>query len=231
MNALLAVHGLWQLAGWTMLHYLWIGAALGLAAVAIRRACRRLPAHVRYGVALVCLVLLAAAPFVIAAYLSQASVGPEFEPTASHAEEHLSSITLPRGLAEIAIATAPLNQPPDNGGIQDRFEAATSLTERIEQALHPLVGWLPWIWLLGTPLCLLVVASGLYGAERMRGGAILVIEGPVAEALAHSQAVLSVGRVVAVAVSDRIVSPLVLGIVRPLVLLPASAVTCGGGTT
>jgi beta-lactamase regulating signal transducer with metallopeptidase domain len=225
MNAVFAVHDIWQLAGWTMLHYLWIGAALGLAAFAVRRVCQRLPAHVRYGAALVWLVLLAAAPFGIAAYLIQASAGPVIEPMASHSSaEHLSSITLPRELAEIAIAAAPPGQMPDNSGVQDRFEAAISLSERIEQALQPLVRWLAWIWVLGTPLCMLVVASGLYGAERMRRGAMLVIEGPVAEVFEHARTALSVGRAVAVAVSDRIVSPLVLGIVKPLILLPASAV-------
>ena len=47
----LAHADLWQLAGWTMLHFLWIGAAAGLAAGACRLALFRASANVRYAVA------------------------------------------------------------------------------------------------------------------------------------------------------------------------------------
>jgi len=32
---------IWQIAGWTMLHYLWVGGVLGVIAVVGRRGCAR----------------------------------------------------------------------------------------------------------------------------------------------------------------------------------------------
>jgi beta-lactamase regulating signal transducer with metallopeptidase domain len=110
---------------------------------------------------------------------------------------------------------------------EGNFDAAASapLAARIEKVVAPLVGWLPWIWIAGTPLTLFVVITGVYGAERMRRGAVLVVYGPVADAFDRAATVLRLGRGVAVAVSDRVVTPLVLGIFKPLVLLPSAAIT------
>jgi len=56
---------LWQIAGWTMLHYLWVGAVLGTAAMAARLGLRLAAANVRYLAALGSLLLMAAAPALI----------------------------------------------------------------------------------------------------------------------------------------------------------------------
>ncbi len=49
----------WLLAGWTMLHYFWVGGLIGLLAVALRRALRKARPEVRYNVALLGLAALA----------------------------------------------------------------------------------------------------------------------------------------------------------------------------
>ena len=64
---------IWQIAGWTMLHYLWVGAALGAAAIVLRFALRRAAANVRYVAALCGLLMMAAAPAVIAAVVAHRS--------------------------------------------------------------------------------------------------------------------------------------------------------------
>lgn len=48
---------LWQIAGWTMLHYFWVGAVLGTAALAVRPKLRSASASVRYLFALGSLLL------------------------------------------------------------------------------------------------------------------------------------------------------------------------------
>lgn len=57
---------LWQIAGWTMLHYFWVGAALGAVGLLARRQLRSAAASVRYLVALGSLMLLSGAPAAIA---------------------------------------------------------------------------------------------------------------------------------------------------------------------
>ena len=68
---------LWQLAGWTMLHYLWLGAAMGAAALLLRQRLRSAPANVRYLAALGSLLLLSVAPAAIAL-----TVGSQLAPAA-----------------------------------------------------------------------------------------------------------------------------------------------------
>ena len=51
----------WQLAGWTMLHFLWLGVAVGIVAAVARLVLRRAAPVVRYAVAVGYFALLAAA--------------------------------------------------------------------------------------------------------------------------------------------------------------------------
>ncbi len=53
---------LWQVAGWTMLHYFWVGAALGAAALLVRQRLRPAAAGVRYLFALGSLALVSVRP-------------------------------------------------------------------------------------------------------------------------------------------------------------------------
>lgn len=64
MNALEVLAGLdwWSVAGWTMLHYLWLGLVVGAVAGVLRFLLRRASAEVRYAAALVCLAALAVLP-------------------------------------------------------------------------------------------------------------------------------------------------------------------------
>ncbi len=45
----------WVIAGWTMLHFLWVGGLIGLAAAWVRRATRRSRPEFRHAFALICL--------------------------------------------------------------------------------------------------------------------------------------------------------------------------------
>ena len=62
---------LWQIAGWTMLHYFWVGAALGAMALLARQKLRSSAAGVRYLFALGSLALLSISPAMIAVVVVQ----------------------------------------------------------------------------------------------------------------------------------------------------------------
>ena len=85
----------WIVAGWTMLHFLWVGAIIGGAAVSGRWALRSAGSNVRYAFALLCLSALALAPVLIAARVVHHGVG--------------SPVSLPAG----TILTLPADSPPD----------------------------------------------------------------------------------------------------------------------
>ncbi|MGI9455831.1 MAG: hypothetical protein ACR2NU_04675, partial [Aeoliella sp.] len=60
---------LWQLAGWTMIHFLWIGAALAAMTALFRLPLGRVAPAIRYAVTLVCFFAISTAPLVVAAWL------------------------------------------------------------------------------------------------------------------------------------------------------------------
>src|SRR4051812_35598550 len=58
-----------HIAGWTLIHFIWQGAAIAAASAALLRLTSRRSAHVRYVIACATLVLMAAAPAVTARLL------------------------------------------------------------------------------------------------------------------------------------------------------------------
>ena len=87
-----------EITGWTLLHFVWQGALLGLAVAGALWLCRRRSARARYAVASGGLVTLLAAPVVTAAFLWQAARTVE-----------------PRGRGDRAAA-----HPPENGAAGSR---------------------------------------------------------------------------------------------------------------
>ena len=83
----------------------------------------------------------------------------------------------------------------------------------------------PWLWLLGTPLTFALLATGLVGSERLRRASTPVTHDALVETLSRLQTTLGVGKQVALAACDRITQPILLGIFRPLILLPTAALS------
>ena len=55
----------WTAAGWTMLHLVWVVAAIATLAAAGRRLMRKARPESRYAFALVCLAAMAVSPVVV----------------------------------------------------------------------------------------------------------------------------------------------------------------------
>jgi len=278
---------LWWLAGWTMLHYLWVGLAIGLLAAMARLLLGRAPANVRYAVALGTLSALAAAPLVIAEYvaanlpamahvptaavetldtpgavanpapqdgtlLSPApaplvgpnaadvaaqppvtiELDPNYRPPAAKPPSTQSKLTQPPTTSQPPSAQAPVvgispEQPsmaPDNAAPSIAVAPSTFLNH-LEQLSAQAAGYLPWLWLVGAPLTFALLATGLVGTERLRRHSRPITDGHIAELCASLAAAMHVTRRVSVAICQRISSPVLIGVVRPLILLPPAALT------
>ena len=85
-----------------------------------------------------------------------------------------------------------------------------------------IVDLLPWVWLVGFPLACLSLLSGIAGAERFRRQCRILADDPLVAVCRRLQKVLRLSGNVALGVSDCIATPILVGIVRPLILLPAS---------
>ncbi len=88
-----------------------------------------------------------------------------------------------------------------------------------------LVDILPGVWLVGSPLTFVYMAAGLWGAERLRRRSQPVSDDALSALCDRLADALGVSSHVAVGVCDRVAAPLVLGIARPLIVLPSALVT------
>jgi len=97
-----SVQRLWQVAGWTMVHFFWVGLLLGLLAMLVRVALRRTPPKVRYAASLMMFGTLVVAPAIIAWMLLPTVPIPPIEAT---------SVAPPSGVSlagPVAAANTPL---------------------------------------------------------------------------------------------------------------------------
>ena len=206
----------WTAAGWTMLHLAWIGAAGGLAAAVLRRLLRPARPEVRHGAAVVCLSAFTTAPAVLFACLYRPD--PATVPDPARA----GRVTIPAGPA-----TAQADPPP----ALDRRRPGLNLlpaapASPIASRLEPLVGYLPGVWLSGSLATLALIATGLIGVEGLRRSSRPPESDAIARRCRVLAASLGVARRVGVAVCDRIAAPVLVGIVRPMILLPPAALGC-----
>jgi beta-lactamase regulating signal transducer with metallopeptidase domain len=252
MNTLLSadVANAWVIAGWTMIHFLWLGTLVAVAAFVGRWILRRASPTVRYTVALSCLMVLVALPIAIAAWL-----GIDSPPLKGGAGRGTDQI------AHIPIADVPTQLPsaPHPGEIVELHSGADAPTPPAiaaatpKQAAQAEVGadatkpspdsflsgrgssfldvietcipYLPWLWLIGTPITFALTATGLIGTRRLRRACRPITAGPIVDALQGLIDSLRITRRVVVAVCDRIASPVLIGILRPIILLPPAALT------
>jgi beta-lactamase regulating signal transducer with metallopeptidase domain/HEAT repeat protein len=228
---------LWTAAGWTMLHFLWIGGLVGLLAAVLRRLTVAWGAEARYRLALALLALLATAPVGIFAWCARQSPrdAADVEP---HAEVELRAPRPPDESTDVIVAQGTI---AEEAARETRAPAPESPTAAVEEELRgqppasettapptrqaasaSLVAWLPWLWLIGTPAALLLLATGCLGASRLRRLA-RPLDGDMAAICRRLAKSLDVGRPVVVAACDRVTAPILVGILRPMILLPPSA--------
>jgi beta-lactamase regulating signal transducer with metallopeptidase domain/Flp pilus assembly protein TadD len=125
-------------------------------------------------------------------------------------------------LAPSTVATPSAGPTPGRSpGLNDYLPPATTTPP---SPLATLIVWLPALWLAGAPLTFALLAAGLVGSRHLRRAGTPLVEGPVAEACRRLQRALGVTRRVALAACDTIAQPVLIGILRPTVLLPAAAI-------
>jgi beta-lactamase regulating signal transducer with metallopeptidase domain/tetratricopeptide (TPR) repeat protein len=197
----------WRACGWTILHFAWVGTAIGLACLLLRRLVRRAAPEIRYAVALCGLLALAVAPAAIAW-----TIAPTLRDQAPHIDRAAKTVAFAppsghRPRADFALPRAVVNVSP------------RSLLDRLDD----LAKYLPWAWLAGVSLTLALLAGGLVGAERLRLDCRVLTEGEHVDRLARLAAEIGIKGRVSLALCDRLAAPLLLGIARPLIALPLVA--------
>lgn len=185
-----------EILGWTLVHFVWQGAALALALYAALAFCRS--ARARYALALGTLVLMTICPVATFASL-KGHAGPGSEPLA------LRNV----GASVRAVASASVSSP---------LRMAVSLGASFDWP-RCCVG----IWLIGVLALSLRALGGWILIARLRRECAQPLSEALARRCTILQQRLGVSRGVRYLQSRLVDSPAVIGWFRPIVLLPVSA--------
>ncbi len=191
---------LMRVLGWTLLHFIWQGAALAALFAVAMAACRS--AAARYALAVGTLALMMASPVITFVWLQRETI-PAVRSGAQ------GSLPLAGKAAQHAVVAAVSGAP-----------AAASLSAQPTAML-----WLVELWFLGVLVLSLRTAGGLLLIERMRRKEIKPIGQELHERCMALQRRMGLDRVIRYCECHRLDAPAVLGWFRPIVLLPMRALT------
>ena len=209
---------IWHAFGWAMLHFLWVGGAVCLLFALVERLLlRHASSGARYLHGLLCLGAL-----VVAATTCVWHEWPRPAPeTASSGTPRQTLGPLPNS-HEPKVEPRPF-APPESV----EFSAEIRFAEVAPPAPGPArwVAFLPWIWLAGSAGFASFLTLGLAGTWRLRRGATMLGPHALRAQCDRLRARLRMRARVGLAVSESVRSPLMLGVFRPLIVLPAAAVS------
>ncbi|HZG52457.1 MAG TPA: M56 family metallopeptidase [Pyrinomonadaceae bacterium] len=218
----LLTHPVLQTLGWTLLHFIWQGALVALLYACVALWLRRATANLRYAVACACMLLMLALPAATFFRLNSNA-------TAADLDGRAAGVVL-------AEPSGGTSAPAGSKGAQARLDANFSILPDDEGARAPLQRWaehrftsaLPWlalVWLAGAFGLTLRLLGGWVLTERLRREPATPLARDWRETLARLARQLRVSRPVRLCESALVEVPTVIGCLRPVILLPVSALT------
>jgi uncharacterized protein (TIGR03435 family) len=193
-----------HVAGWVLVHFFWQGAVVALVAALVLHLCRRESASVRY---------LIACGAMIAMLLGVVTTAALVEAPAADVKAARASVRTTAGGQVDAFLPIQINEGPS--------PAAVSNAQRVEMLL-------PWIvsaWLVGVVVLPARAGAGWWRVRRLHQLALTSICSSWQHAGNRIAARLGLPRVIRIVELPRVDVPLVVGCLRPIVVLPIAAMT------
>jgi beta-lactamase regulating signal transducer with metallopeptidase domain len=196
---------------WTLVHFVWQGAAIGFAAFLLMSVCRR-SSPARYGIGVLALAAMMAAPAVtFVSLLDDAAV----------AGRRATRIA-PAAVAGEPAGARPVVAAPDAATLSSHAAGARPAgppaTDRFD-----LLQAIPLFWFAGVLVLSLRLAGGFVVARRLAARGVGPVAPDIAALAARLSDRLALGRAVRIYESSRVAVPMVVGWMRPVVLMPAAA--------
>jgi len=205
-----------QRLGWTLVHFVWQAAAVALLLAILLRLLRKSTAHLRYIIACIALALIVLMP---AATLKMLDVPAEtFEPVK----------LLPVDLPKAEFDAPPIVQTPPVDTTPPLLPAGASKIPLKDKFVAAVDSFLPFIvvaWLVGVFGLSIWHLGGWAQLQRLRRKMVKQVAERVNQRLKYLAEKLGIKRTVEIAESALVQVPAVVGWLRPVILLPASALT------
>ena len=188
-----------QALGWTLLHFVWQGAALAALFAVANTFCRQ--AKARYALAVITLVLMMVAPVVTFTELTQ-----QKDPAPRYGAQGTSASAV-KPVQGVSVTARPSAPVPETSASQ------------------PAVILFVEAWFLGVVLLSLRTAGGLFLIERMRRKEIKPVRRELYLKCIALQLKMGFERIIRYCECDRLDAPAAFGWIRPVVLLPVRALS------
>lgn len=206
MNAItLAINSpLMHTLGWTLVHFIWQGACVGLIYGVLRHVLRFRSPATRYHLAMLTLAVMAFMPIVTL--------------------WHLLGTYTPAATGESATSFATAVTILDPVTAQAAGTQA-NLLGMVSELLQRMVPWAVPFWLLGVMIMSLRVWRGWEHTRMLRRTAVLRVLPAWEASVDKLRDVLGIDKVVQIAVSAGVTVPSVIGWLKPIILIPPSVLT------
>lgn len=218
----ISTQGALDAVGWALVHFVWQGALVAILFACFSALTRNATANVRYAGACVALALMLALPVATAALAASSARGLFAREEIFSSEGTWTDSARERRRAERGIKSDAAPAPQADGLAS--ASSASTLRERAAERLTALVPFFTFAWLAGVLLLATRLLGGWLLVLRLRRSAM-----PVAT---HLEAILArvskrlrVARAVRLCRSALVEAPAVVGHLRPIILIPASAIT------
>ena len=185
-----------QALGWTLLHFVWQGAALAALFALANAVCRQ--ATARYALAVITLVLMMVAPVITFIELTQ-----QKDPAVRYGAQGASA-SAAKPVQGVSVVARPSAPAPES---------------------QPAVILFVEAWFLGVVLLSLRTAGGLFLIERMRRKEMKSVGRELYLKCIALQLKMGFERAIRYCECDRLDAPAAFGWIRPVVLLPVRALS------
>jgi len=196
-----------EAVAWTLIHFCWQAAAVAAGYRVLAFALNRRSAQSRYIAALSSLLLMLALAAGTFAWQMRPTAAPTAVPTFPTAVLAEPFRAMPGALPSTPITPAPASDHLD---------------------LAALLPWIDALWLLGFLALSVRSLGGWWYLRRLRLASIAAPPSAVLAAFQRISACFGLTRAVALRISEAIDSPMTVGTIRAIVLLPLSAISSLG---
>ena len=220
---------IWHSLGFAMLHFLWVGTLVGLLVWLVQATLlRRAAPTARYGFGVCGLGAIALSAGLCVCY--QWPVDTEAEVAGSEVSVPLVDMAVSEENMGKAPAVAPIDlvradRKISNGSDVPASSATELATDRSGGERRDWIAILPWVWVLGAGGSAMLLCFGFIGSWRLRNSATTAGMESLLAQCDQLRRRLGIGTRVLIAASGRVASPIVVGVLRPMILLPISTVS------
>lgn len=210
-----------QRLGWTLLHFVWQATAMALLLAILLTILRKASANVRYIMACAALGLVVLLPIVTMSLVRVSTPQPiaDIEPPPAPVVVSMQPMTVETPLAKVVEVEKPV-----------KFESVdtaptVSWKQRASEKLEESLPYLVTGWLIGVFGLSLWHLGGWAQLQRLKRHMVKPVNASLQVKLNELAARLRISRAVRLVESALVQVPTVVGWLRPVILLPASALT------